>query len=102
MSTPRSQQYFKTLFPHLNLDWKLIYLLPQILTKNTSLRASRYKVLNNVLYLNLKLFQFKVGTTSLCSYCNQHDQTVQHLFGNCKKLFHYGQKSNFILQTISS
>ena len=86
MSTPRSQQYFKTLFPHLNLDWKLIYLLPQILTKNTSLRASRYKFLNNVLYLNLKLFQFKVGTTSLCSYCNQHDQTVQHLFGNCNEV----------------
>ena len=28
MDTPTSQQYFKTLFPHLNLDWKLIYLLP--------------------------------------------------------------------------
>ena len=28
MSTPTSQQYFKTLFPHLNLDCKLIYLLP--------------------------------------------------------------------------
>ena len=27
------------LFPSLNLDWKLIYLLPRILTKNTSLRA---------------------------------------------------------------
>ena len=39
MSTPTSQQYFETLFSHLNLDWKLIYLLPQILTKNTSLRA---------------------------------------------------------------
>ena len=24
MSTPISQQYFKTLFPHLNLEWKLI------------------------------------------------------------------------------
>ena len=83
MSTP-TQQYFKTLFPHLNLDWKLIYLLPQILTKNTSLRAFQYKALNNVLYLNFKLFQFKVSATSLCSYCNQHDETVQHL-SKCNK-----------------
>ena len=66
MSTPTPQQYFKTLFPHLNLDWKLIYLLPRILTSNTSLRAFQYKVLNNVLYLNHKLFQFKISTTSLC------------------------------------
>ena len=53
MSTPTSQKYFKTLFPHLNLDWKLIYLIPQILTKNTFLRAFQYKVLNYVFYLNL-------------------------------------------------
>ena len=83
MSTPASQQYFKTLFLHMNLDWKFIYLLPRILTTTTSLRAFQYKVLNNVLYLNYKLFQFKVSTTSLYSYCNKHDETIQHLFSIC-------------------
>ena len=86
MSTPTSQQCFKTFFPHLNLDWKLISLLPQILTKNTSLRAFQYKVLNNVLYLNHKLFQFKVSTTSLCLYCNKHDEALQHLFSTCNEV----------------
>ena len=86
MSTPTSQQYFKTLFPHQNLDWKLIYLLPRILTKNTSLRAFQYKVLNSVLYLNLMLFQFKVSAISFCSYCNKHDETVQHLFSTCNEV----------------
>ena len=33
MSTPTSQQYFKILFSHLNLDWKRIYLLSRILKK---------------------------------------------------------------------
>ena len=86
MSTPTSQQCFKTFFPHLNLDWKLISLLPQILTKNTSLRAFQYKVLNNVLYFNHKLFQFQVSTTFLCSYCNKHDETVQHLFSTSNEV----------------
>ena len=86
MSTPTSQQYFKTLFPHLNLDWKLIYLLPRILTKNTSLRAFQYNVLSNVLYLNHKLFQIRASTNSLCLYCNQHDETVQHLFSICNQV----------------
>ena len=31
MSKPTSQQYSKTLFPHLNLDWKLTYLLTRML-----------------------------------------------------------------------
>ena len=86
MSTRTSQQYFKNLFPHLNIDWKLIYLQPRILTKNTSLRAFQYKFLNNVLYLNHKIFQFKVSTTSLCLYFNQHDETVQHLFSTCNEV----------------
>ena len=73
MRIPTLEQYFKTLFPHLNLDWKLIYLLPRVLTKNTSLRAFQYNVLNNVLYLNHKLF-------------NQHDETVQYLFSTCNEL----------------
>ena len=81
MGTPTSQQCFKTLFLHLNLDWKLIYLLPRTLTKSTF----QYKVLNNELYLNHKLFQFTVSTTSLCSYCNQHDETAQHLFSTCNQ-----------------
>ena len=86
MSTPNSQQYFKTLFPHLNLNQKLIYLLPRILTKNTSLRAFQYKFLNNAVYLNHKLFQFKVSTTALYSYCNQHDKIVHHLFSPCNEV----------------
>ena len=90
ISTPTAQQYFKTLFPHLNFDWKLIYLLPRILTKNISLRDFQYKVLNNVLYLNHKLFQFKVSTTSLCSYCNEHDETVQHIFSTCNEVIPLG------------
>ena len=74
------------MFTHLNLYWKLIYLLPRILTKNTSLRAFQYKVLNHVLYLNHKLFQCRISTTSLCWYCNHHDETVQHLFSTCNQV----------------
>ena len=85
-SAPSSQQYFKTLFSRLNFDWELIYLLPRILTKNTSLRAFQYRILNNFLYLNNKLFQFRVSTISLCSYCNQHDETVEHLFSTCNQI----------------
>ena len=93
MSTPTSQQYFKTFFPHLNLNWKFIYLLSRILTKDTSLKAfffylrflSRTFTIQK-LYLNHKLFQFKFGTNSLCSYCNKHDEAVQHLFKTYNKV----------------
>ena len=48
-----------------------------------------------MLYLNLKLFQFKLSTTSLCSYCNQHTETVQHLFSKCNKVISLWAEINF-------
>ena len=86
ISIPTSQQYFKYLFSHVSLDWKPIYLLVQILTKNTLWRAFQYKVLNNVLHLNHKLFQFRASTIYLCSYCSQHHVTVKNLFSSCSQV----------------
>ena len=53
---PTSQRYFETHFPNYILLWKNIYLLPRLVTSNTSLRNFQYKISNNILYLNQKLF----------------------------------------------
>ena len=42
-------------------------------------------MLNNALYLNKHLYIFKLSDTKLCSFCNQKDETVIHLFANCSK-----------------
>ena len=42
-------------------------------------------MLNNALYLNKHLYIFKLSDTKLCSFCNQEDETVIHLFANCSK-----------------
>ena len=93
MSTPASQQHFNSLLPHLNLDWKLIYLLPRILTKNTSLRGFQYKVLNNVFYLNHKLFH---NNEFAQLFCNRIVTSIMKLYifsALASELFHCGQKS---------
>ena len=36
--------------------------------------------------MNHKLSWFRVNTASLCSYCNQHDETVQHFVSSCNQL----------------
>ena len=40
-------------------------------------------VLNNVLYLNEKLFLSGISETSKCSFCNQNNETIGHLFCHC-------------------
>ena len=85
-SIPTSQQYFNSLFPDSNLDWKLIYLLPREISRSTSCRAFQYKILKNVLYLNKMLFRFGKTPSPLCSFCKLHDETLIHLFSSCNQV----------------
>ena len=68
---PTSQKYFDNLFPNIELPWKEIYLTACKATANSYLRCFNYKIINNVLYLNKKLFQFGKTQSPLCSFC-QH------------------------------
>ena len=43
-----------------NVDWKKIYMLPRLTTIESSLRSFQYKILNNVLFLNERLYKFNV------------------------------------------
>ena len=80
---PTSQIYFEKKFDSKELDWRVIYTLPRKVTTNTYLRSFQYKILNNILYLNEKLFVFGLSTTSSCSFCNSFGENITHLFCDC-------------------
>ena len=61
-----------------------IYLLPRCVTLDTNLRMFQYKLLN-VLYLNNMLFSFKKVDSPHCSYCNEEEEILLHLFHSCLK-----------------
>ena len=83
---PISQQYFNSLFPDSNLDWKSIYLLSRKIRTSSSSRAFLYKILNNVLYLNKMLFPSGKFSSLLRSFCKLYDETLIHLFSSCKEV----------------
>ena len=80
---PTSQKYFDNLFPNIELPWKGIYLTRRKATANSHLRCFNYKIINNVLYLNKKLFQFGKTQSSLCSFCHNEIETTLHVFRKC-------------------
>ena len=65
------------------LSWKYIYILPRIVTSDPYTRYFQYKVLNNALYLNEKLFIFGISESSRCYFCNQSNEKTEHLLCNC-------------------
>ena len=80
---PTCQNYPDRKFDGYNFSWKLICKLPRIATYDAKIRILQYKLLNNALYLNKKLFHFGIISQPKCSICNLYDKTLQHLFYEC-------------------
>ena len=85
---PTCQSYHEQNFDGHDFHWKLIYRTPRIATLETKIRILQYKLLNNVLYLNKKLFQFDIISQSKCSFCELYDGTLYHIFYECKYAQH--------------
>ena len=76
-------RYHEKIFDDYIFNWKLIYRIPRIATFETKIRIFQYKLLNDVLYLNKKLFHFGIISQSKCSFCELYDETPQHIFYEC-------------------
>ena len=53
------------------------------MTGNSHLCYFNYKIINNVLYLNKKLFQFSKSQSPLCSFCHTEAETTFYVFHKC-------------------
>ena len=80
---PTAQKSLASLLGLTDIDWSNVYMLPRQVTIESSLRSFQYKILNNVLYLNEKLFKFKIIESPLCSLCKKENESVIHLFCTC-------------------
>ena len=90
INTPTSQNSLTKLLDLENVDWKKVYMLPRRVTIESSLRSFQYKILNNILYLNDRLYKFNIVDSPLCSLCKLEKESVIHLFCTCtvsKKLW---------------
>ena len=58
-------------------------MLPGIVTIESSLRSYQYNILNNILYLNERLFKFNIVDSPLCSFCGAYNESIKHLFCTC-------------------
>ena len=71
---PTCPDYHENTFDEYDFNWKLICSIPRIVTYETKIRIFQYKLLNNVLYLNKKLFRFGMISQSKCSFCELYDE----------------------------
>ena len=62
---------------------KQLFILPHKVTLEPYVRASQYKVLNSILYTNSKLHKIGYSQHDLCTFCNSHQEKLNHFFYSC-------------------
>ena len=75
VNKPASNIDFEKLFENTALDWSKIYLLPLLLTIDITMLSFQYKILNNVIFLNKKVYTFGITNTVLCSFYKTWEET---------------------------
>ena len=99
---PTSQKYFDNLFSNVELPWKEIYLNARKATANSHLRSFNYKIINNVLYLNEKLFQLGNTQSPSCSFVIKKLKQHSMFFINVQILKLFGTNFHYFLKQIST
>ena len=64
--------------------WSSVYLLPASVTLDTKIRMFQYKILNNILYLNQRLYRMNLVESLLCSLRKREVESISHLFLKCE------------------
>ena len=77
---PTCHDCYEKKFDEYGFNLKLIYRIPPIATHETKIRSFQYNRLNNLLYLNNKLFHFGIISQSKCYFFEVYDETSKHLF----------------------
>jgi hypothetical protein len=80
---PTAQRYIEKKFRNENIDWPSVYSRIYENTIDTNLRAFQYKIVNNCLFLNQKLYNFKLVDSPKCSFCFEENETMSHFFVDC-------------------
>ena len=66
-----------------NFDWNTIYCILCVAAYDAKVYIFQYKLLSNVLYLDQKLYQFRIVLRSKYFFCDIHDETPMLLFYEC-------------------
>ena len=83
---PTSQAHLLRKLNLQDVNWQTVYMLPRYCTIDSHTRIFQYKILNNILFLNNRLFKMNIVNSELCSFCEVEPETIIHLLCSCRKV----------------
>ena len=81
---PTVRLKYNSIYNDQDFNWKQIYLIPHKVTLDIRTRIFQYKLLNRIVYTNKLLHKIKLLDTSLCTFCGEYEESLEHLFLHCR------------------
>ena len=84
LTEPTSIQYWETKLSvgQRGTDWTKFFIIPSISTIESYTRSFQYKILNNALFLNKRLFKFGVIELPACSFWGKVNESPIHFISS--------------------
>ena len=70
-----------------NLNWNIIFPLTYRTTMDTRLRWFQTRLMHRILPTNKYLFMCKLIDSPLCSFCDQEQDSLSHIFWSCPEIY---------------
>ena len=83
---PTSQKSFETFLNNHSINWPEVYMIPQKVTMETSLRVFQYKLLNNIIYLSKRISKFDQAVNLYAHFAVKLQKTSYIYFAIVKRL----------------
>ena len=83
--TPTSKMKWNNLYKITEENWKYFYNNPFKITKDSNVLWFQTQILHNFLPLNKYLKTIGIKDNDLCTFCKDEQETIPHLFVNCRK-----------------
>ena len=92
---PTAKQKLSNKYSNIDIDWEKVYVLAFHCTLDTKIKEFHYKILNCILFTNVKLYSIGLVESPNCYFCQEAAECVEHL------LFSYRVSSEFWKHVLS-
>ena len=81
---PTAKQKLSNKYSNIDIDWEKAYTLAFHCTLDTKIREFHYKILNCIIFTNVKLNLIGVVESPNCTFCQEAAESVEHLLFSCR------------------
>ena len=81
---PTAKQKLSNKYSNIDSDWEKVYTLAFKCTLDTKIREFHYKILNCIVFTNVKLNLIGVVESPNCTFCQEASESVEHLLFSCR------------------